>query len=191
VTLSLDSRYVGRTLLRLHNRINQHIPKSICNNQKPTKILPKRNCKKSSIQPSLRIVTQKLDNIFSEMNSARTITMTNNVLRSAFHCAFHHFISSHAHFIIHHVHFIIQHWKPLSFKNPKTNSMPPERIRLFFTSFQLVITSQNNANSIAIFRYNAALSTSYNTMLSLQPVYIDFFVTLHRALNQLVALITL
>jgi len=29
----------------LQDRINQHIPKSIRNNQKPTKILPKRNCK--------------------------------------------------------------------------------------------------------------------------------------------------
>jgi len=40
-----DCRYVGQTSLRLQDRINQHIPKSIHNNQKPTKILPKRNCK--------------------------------------------------------------------------------------------------------------------------------------------------
>jgi len=40
-----DCRFVDRTSLRLQDRINQHIPKSILNNQKPTKILPKRNCK--------------------------------------------------------------------------------------------------------------------------------------------------
>jgi len=36
---------VGRTSLRLQNRIIQHIPKSIRDNQKPTNILPKWNCK--------------------------------------------------------------------------------------------------------------------------------------------------
>jgi len=40
-----DCRYVSRTSLRLQDRINQHIPKSIQKNQKPTKILPKRNYK--------------------------------------------------------------------------------------------------------------------------------------------------
>jgi len=40
-----DCRYVDRTSLRLQDRINEHNPKSIRNNQKPTKILPKRNCK--------------------------------------------------------------------------------------------------------------------------------------------------
>jgi len=37
--------WASRTLLRLQDRINQHIPKSIRKNQKPNKILPKRNCK--------------------------------------------------------------------------------------------------------------------------------------------------
>jgi len=40
-----DCRYVGRTSLRLQDRINQHIPKSIRNNQKPNRILLKRNYK--------------------------------------------------------------------------------------------------------------------------------------------------
>ena len=40
-----DSRYVSRTSLRLQERITQHIPKSIRNKQKPTKVLPRRNCK--------------------------------------------------------------------------------------------------------------------------------------------------
>jgi len=40
-----DCQYMGRTSLRLQDRINQHILKSICNNKKPIKILPKRNCK--------------------------------------------------------------------------------------------------------------------------------------------------
>ena len=35
----------GRTSLRLHDKINQHIPKSIRNKENPTKVLPKRNCK--------------------------------------------------------------------------------------------------------------------------------------------------
>jgi len=43
-----DCRYVGQTLLRLQDRINQHISKSIRNNQKPTKILPKRNFKEKT-----------------------------------------------------------------------------------------------------------------------------------------------
>ena len=40
-----DCRYVGRTSLRLQERITQHIPKSIRNKEKPTKVLPRRNCK--------------------------------------------------------------------------------------------------------------------------------------------------
>jgi len=51
-------RYVGRTSWRSQEKINQHIPKFIRNNQKPTTIFPKRNCKENSIRPSLRNVTQ-------------------------------------------------------------------------------------------------------------------------------------
>ena len=40
-----DCRYVGRTSLRLQDRINQHIPKSVRNKENPIKVLPKRNCK--------------------------------------------------------------------------------------------------------------------------------------------------
>ena len=36
---------MGRTPLRLQERITQHIPKSIRNKEKPTKVLPRRNCK--------------------------------------------------------------------------------------------------------------------------------------------------
>ena len=37
--------YVGRTSLRLQERITQRIPKSIRNKETPTKVLPRRNCK--------------------------------------------------------------------------------------------------------------------------------------------------
>ena len=40
-----DCQYVGRTTLRLHNRINQNVPRSIRNQRLPTEILPKRSCK--------------------------------------------------------------------------------------------------------------------------------------------------
>ena len=40
-----DCRYVGRTSLRLQKRITQHISKSIRNKEKPTKVIPRRNCK--------------------------------------------------------------------------------------------------------------------------------------------------
>ena len=40
-----DCRYVGRTSLRLQERITQRIPKSIRNKEKPTKVLSRRNCK--------------------------------------------------------------------------------------------------------------------------------------------------
>ena len=43
-----DGRYLGRTSLRLHKRIIEHIPKSIQNKKKPTKVLPWRNCKAKS-----------------------------------------------------------------------------------------------------------------------------------------------
>ena len=36
---------MDRTSLRLRDRINQHIPKSIRNKENPTKVLLKRNCK--------------------------------------------------------------------------------------------------------------------------------------------------
>ena len=36
---------MDRTFLRLLERITQHIPKSIRNKEKPTKVLPRRNCK--------------------------------------------------------------------------------------------------------------------------------------------------
>ena len=39
-------RYVGRTSLRLQDRINQHVPSFIRNKQQPDKILPPRQCKK-------------------------------------------------------------------------------------------------------------------------------------------------
>jgi len=54
----------------------------------------------------------------------------------------------------------------ISFKNRKTNSMLPERIRLFFTNFPLVSVSQHNANSIAIFLSTTlTLSPSFDTTL--------------------------
>ena len=44
-----DCRYVVRTSLRLQERIAQHIPKSIRNKEKPTKVLPRRNCKAETL----------------------------------------------------------------------------------------------------------------------------------------------
>ena len=40
-----DCRYVGRSSLRLEERINQHVPNFIRRKQQPTKILPERKCK--------------------------------------------------------------------------------------------------------------------------------------------------
>ena len=40
-----DCRYVGRTCQRLHDRIAQHIPKSIRNKSIPSRTLPTRDCK--------------------------------------------------------------------------------------------------------------------------------------------------
>ena len=44
-----DCRYVGRTSLRLEERINQHVPNFIRRKQQPTKILPEQKCKIRSI----------------------------------------------------------------------------------------------------------------------------------------------
>ena len=44
-----DCQYVGRTSLSLHVRIIQHIPKSIRNKEKPSKVLPRRNCKAKTL----------------------------------------------------------------------------------------------------------------------------------------------
>jgi len=112
-------RYAGRILLKLQDRINQHISKSIRNNQKHTKILSKNGiAKKRSIHTSLSNVTQYLDHIVFKAKSAPT--MTSNFLSLPGQ----------------EMHSIFQHWKPLT-KNPQTNSMPQERIRLFFTNFPL------------------------------------------------------
>ena len=48
-----DCRSADRTSLRLQDRINLHISKSIHNKENPTKVLPKRNCKITTplIQP--------------------------------------------------------------------------------------------------------------------------------------------
>ena len=43
-----DCRYVGRTSQRLQDRINQHIPRCIRNDKRPTKNLPNRECKITS-----------------------------------------------------------------------------------------------------------------------------------------------
>ena len=44
-----DSRYVGRTSQRLHDRIKQHVPKSIRSNSSSQKrLLPARRCKSST-----------------------------------------------------------------------------------------------------------------------------------------------
>jgi len=46
-----DCQYLGQTSLRFQDSINQHILKSIRNNRKPIKILPKRNCKEKINRP--------------------------------------------------------------------------------------------------------------------------------------------
>ena len=40
-----DCRYVGRTSQKLQDRINQHIPRCIRSDKRPTKTLPNRECK--------------------------------------------------------------------------------------------------------------------------------------------------
>ena len=44
-----DCQFVGRTSLRLQERIIQHIPKPIRNKDKPTKALPRRNCEAKTL----------------------------------------------------------------------------------------------------------------------------------------------
>jgi len=63
--------------------------------------------------------------------------------------------------------------------------MSPERIHLFFTNFTLVSISQINANSIAIFRHNATLSTTLSTMLTFPPFYRLLCDVTSRSTNQL------
>ena len=43
-----DCRYVGQTSQRLQDRINQHIPRCIRSDKRPTKNLPNRKCKITS-----------------------------------------------------------------------------------------------------------------------------------------------
>jgi len=76
----------------------------ICNNQKPTKILPKRNCKENINAPSIHNVGQQLDYIFKTKIAPTTI-MTNNFLSLPGQ----------------EVHSIFQYWKPL--QNRQVNSM--------------------------------------------------------------------
>ena len=45
-----DCRYVDRTSQRLQDRINQHIPRCIRSDKRPTKNLPNRECKITSTQ---------------------------------------------------------------------------------------------------------------------------------------------
>ena len=48
VAARCDCRYVGRTSQRLQDRINQHIPRCIRSDKRPTKNLPNRECKITS-----------------------------------------------------------------------------------------------------------------------------------------------
>jgi len=130
----------GPNSLRLLDRNNQHIPKSIRNNQNPTKLLPKRNCKEKSINSSFHNVTQQLDSIFYKTKSAPTITMTRPA-NNYNPCQGKKCIPS---FSIgsHHLH-----------QNSQTNSVSPEKIRLLFTNFPQSSVSQYNANSTAIYQY--------------------------------------
>ena len=43
-----DCRYMGQTSQRLHDRINQHIPRCIRSDKRPTKNLPNQECKITS-----------------------------------------------------------------------------------------------------------------------------------------------
>jgi len=43
-----DWQYVGQTTLRLQDRFNHHIPKSICNNKQSIKIISKCKCKENA-----------------------------------------------------------------------------------------------------------------------------------------------
>jgi len=105
--------YVGRTSLRLQHRINQHILKSIRNNQKPTKSLPKRNCKE-------KINTTKPPQCDSAVGLHTKQTVRQQQQWPAIFdpcqgkkCISFFSIESHLH------------------QNSKTNSMSPERICLF------------------------------------------------------------
>ena len=60
-----DCRYVGRISQRLHDRIAQHIPKSIRNKSIPSRILPTRDCKKKIYQSTTVIL--RLDFTYYKM----------------------------------------------------------------------------------------------------------------------------
>jgi len=152
-------QYMGLTSLRLQDRINQHIPKSIRNNKKPTKILPKRNCKEkiNTIKPlqlgyNKQTVRQQLKwpTIFHPCQDKKFILSLS--------------IGSHLH------------------QNLKTNSMSPERNRLFFTNFPLVSVSQHNTNSIAIFRHNIYFHQDNSP--AFLSISLHFVNVRHIALNQ-------
>ena len=52
-----DCRYVGRTSLRVEERIDQYVPNFIRRKQEPTKILPERKCKIRSIATQQQCVS--------------------------------------------------------------------------------------------------------------------------------------
>ena len=82
-----DCRYVGRTSLRLDERINQHVPNFIRRKQQPTKILPERKCKIRStathqhcgsaiglhLMQNPECATQYSNNQFSILAKARSV----------------------------------------------------------------------------------------------------------------------
>ena len=99
-----DCRYVGPTTLRLHDRINQHVPRSIRNQRLPIKIRPKHTCKvtknfpifqKSDSAIGIRLLQNK-----DSANNYRNQQLSNLAkARMSFHLAVHEaiFIKSFKH----------------------------------------------------------------------------------------------
>jgi len=136
--LKVVCRDMGRTTLRLQDRFNQHIPKSIRNKQISTKILPKRKCEKVPKYQRFSIVTQQLG--FISYKIKQTIITTNS---------FQFFARQEAHFIS-------QHYRSYVHQNSQTYSMSLERIHPLIANFTLVGVHP----ALTIFHLCSALSSS-------------------------------
>ena len=71
-----DCRYVGQTSQRLQDRINQHIPRCIRSDKRPTKNLPNRECKITS--PLVSTVILQSDSIYWRIKNVPNISTMPN-----------------------------------------------------------------------------------------------------------------
>jgi len=147
-----DCRYVGRTSLRLQDRIIQHISKSTCNNQKPTKILLKRNCKE-------KINTTKLP----QCDSAIGLHLFQNK-----QCANNYNYQQFSFLARARSAFYLLALETTFIKTLKLILCRQKEFVYSFTNFPIVSVSQHNANSIVIFRHIISINTPAFLSISLR-----------------------